>query len=110
MIGRWMPAGVDGVRRQYRFVHPLTLRTQDVWFTGDASDRWEKVIKAREPHMLVELAGPKPSSPQVSRMYSISKTAFANDVYNDLILTGKVEPAPSLKHFFDKPERKRTLW
>jgi len=113
MLGYWMSPGPDGVRRQYRFVHPKTLRTQDVVFQGPPSDNWEKVIKAREPHALVELAGPKPEQPHVSRMYNTARTAFTNDVYNDLILTGKVEPCPdpgTTKYFFEKPGRERGLW
>jgi hypothetical protein len=105
MIGYWVSPA------QYRLVHPVTRRTQDIVFQGERTDAWEKVIRARSVHAEQELAQPRhPAEPRVIHKFNIAKTAFANDVYNDKILAGKVEPAPGLGHFFDKPTYDRTVW
>jgi hypothetical protein len=105
VIGYWISPS------QYRLVHPVTQRTQDIVFEGEQTDAWEKVIQARSVRAEQELAQPRhPDEPHVIYKGNIVKTAFANDVYNDSILTGKVEPAPGLKHFFEKPMHERTLW
>jgi len=100
MVGFWVSA------QQYRLKHPISGRTQDIYFEGAPSDEWEKIIRARTPIAEKELAEARqPNEPHVARRYSIRRTAFANDVFNDTILTGKVEPCPDIansRYFFSK--------
>jgi hypothetical protein len=101
MAGYWIAPS------RYRFKHPLTGRSQDIIFDGKPREEWEKVIRARRPYAEKELSkAVAPGTPAtVSRKYNINRTAFSNDVYNDLILTGKVEPCPdpgNSRYFFSK--------
>lgn len=88
-------------------MHPITGRTQDIVFQGKRTDAWEKVIRARTIRAEQELAKPRrPDEPHIVYRGDIARTAHANDVYNDQILTGKVAPCPDIattRYFFEKP-------
>ena len=102
-------------KRQYRFKHPETGRTQDIYFNdAEESDDWPVIIKARrayaENELCVEKENPKP---KLVGKFDTAAVAHSNRVFNDQILTGKIDPCPDIatsKYFFEKPSRLRTLW
>ena len=93
----------------YRIKQTMNGRTQNIIFEGKPKEEWEKVIRACTKRCETELLGPVDHK---KRRYSISRTAHANDVFNDQILTGKIEPCPPVwsRYWGEKPGVERELW
>ena len=105
--------------RNYRIVHPVSGRHQDIVF-GPNFQKWdnvEMIVRAAKKRAESELAGPKApdtGAPRVAHLYNTAKTLHALGVYEE-VLKGKIEPSPlpwvpgERRYYGDYPKHPRAL-
>jgi len=95
MIGYWVQA------LQYRIVHPVTRRTQDLIFEREREDL-DLIVKYCKEKAKKELASPKPPTPEPVRRYNVPRTLTALRAYEEW-KTGRWEIPTAKEQFEMKP-------